>query len=611
MTLPARALAALRATARATLTPPDLRQLSPHGHLRLLDMAFRGLRYSVTTIPVVSLPLVLYDAIADGAPWTALWSGFYVLLALAVWGQWRRYRADAARQPPEAVLVRWQPLLQTAALLHGLVLGCAAVLASGRMSFAFLVMLHVALVGVTAASVSHQAPVVGVFLRFLFASWSLILLRMPVSFPDLWPYFMALSVLFVLGLYRHAMLAHRFIVEQVRLEERGQELAEQFRAAKEAAEQALQEKNRFLATASHDLRQPVHAMGMLVAALQARQRDAALAPLFSDLRSSMASLNLMFNSLLDLSRLESGRVQVQPAPVALAPLLHEVAALYREQAQRQGLALRVRLPRGACVAMGDTALVRQALVNLTHNALRYTVRGGVLLAVRRRGDHWSIEVWDSGVGVATEDHSRVFSPYFRSERAWQIDDAGHGLGLAAVARGAALLGVDYGMRSQLGQGSCFWLRLRAADVPSPLVAADTQAARLTPVAVGLCGDCLVIDDDPQVLTAWQTLLSGWGLQVRGEMSGAAAMAAVEAGFAPHAIFCDQRLRSGESGFEVLQALLARCPDASGAMVSGEFDSTALQEAEAEGYLVLRKPLDPDTLREVLSRWLAGAAPLDP
>lgn len=580
------------------LVPVGTADLSPEGHARLLQMTYERIRFSITAIPAVAVPFIFYYRRFDTGPGLALWGLFYLAFAAFFWALNGRYQRDRASLPPGALLARWKPRLEHIALVHGIGLSSAVAITAGHTPVEFQLMLHMALAGIIAANATHQTPVIGVFLRFMGAGCGLLVLMGPRTFPQHWPFFMPLGMLFFLTIYKHAVTAHRFFVEQVRLEERSQRLAVEFRAAKEAAETALLEKNRFLSTASHDLRQPLHAMGMLVAALRARNRDTALSPLLEDLRSSMGSMSLMFNSLLDLSRLEAGQMQVDRVGIELGPLLHEVASLYREQATRQGLRLRVHVPRGGATALGDAVLIRQALVNLTHNALRYTTRGGVLIGVRLRGEHWQIEVWDTGMGVASDEQAQIFSPYYRSASAWQLDDAGHGLGLAMVAQGARKLGIGYGMRSRLGRGSCFWLRLRVVAPPVP--SGSTPQASLHP----LRGRCLVLDDDPQVIAAWQTLLSGWGIDMRGASTGAEALALVEAGFTPHAVLCDQRLRSGESGFELLQALLERCPQAKGAMVSGEFDSSELHTAEADGYLVLRKPVVPEQLHALLARWLA-------
>ncbi|MDQ3272853.1 MAG: hybrid sensor histidine kinase/response regulator, partial [Pseudomonadota bacterium] len=400
-------------------------------------------------------------------------------------------------------------------------------------------------------------------------------------------------------------------IEQVQLKEHSELLAEQFRSAKEQAEVALQEKNLFLTTASHDLRQPIHAMSMLVEAIALRNQQALVSPLLVDLKHSMASMNQMFNSLLDLSRLETGGLPQRATPVALHTLVHDTVTLFREQASQRGLLLRMHVPPGEAIVWADPALVRQALGNLVHNALRYTQRGGVLIGLRRRAGDWQLEVWDTGIGIAAQDGDQIFSPYFRNEHSWRIDSAGHGLGLAVVARCARLIGATLGFQSRMARGSRFWLRLRAhhlpsAEMPAPAGASASMAAPRE--AIG--GRCLVLDDDPQVIGAWKALLEGWGVQTRYATTAGEAMQHLDSGFAPEAIFCDQRLRSGESGFDVLRALLARCPSASGAMVSGEIDSPELQDAQDEGYMVLRKPLDTDQLGAILETWLRNARAAD-
>lgn len=255
---------------RAILVPPEMAQLSAEGRARLLRMTFRSVRYSISTIPGLSVPLVLFAMYRGGTAWPLLWTAFYLGLTALVWWLWRRFVQDEARLTPADLLAKWRPPLDRLALLHGLGVGSAVLLTLALPSYEFAVLLHMVLVGITAACVTHQTALLGVFLRYLLASWGLILLHVTRSFPEPWPYRLVLGLLFVLGLYRHTVAAHRFVFEQLRLEEHSQELSRHLGAAKEAAEVALQDRNRFLSTASHDLRQPLHAMGMLVAALQAR-----------------------------------------------------------------------------------------------------------------------------------------------------------------------------------------------------------------------------------------------------------------------------------------------------------------------------------------------------
>ena len=383
----------------------------------------------------------------------------------------------------------------------------------------------------------------------------------------------------------------------------------ELQGAKYLAEEALSEKNIFLATASHDLRQPVHAMSMMVEAIGMRNQDLAIAPLLVDLKSSMSAMNQLFNSLLDLSKLEAGSVKARVVPVALAPVVRDVARMFREQASLRGLELRLRLPKCEAVVLADPMLLRQVLVNLVHNAIRYTQRGQVMISIRQRANSWLIEVWDTGIGIASGDDQKVFSPYYRSEVAWRVDSAGHGLGLAVVARCAKIMGATHGFQSRLGKGSRFWLQVAAAPGQEDSNAREPEHRPHSDASppMRLDGCCLVLDDDPQVIAAWRAMLESQGIQARFATNAAEAFRHVELGFVPSAIFCDQRLRSGESGIDVLRELLSRCPGASGAMVSGELHSPELAQAQAEGYLVLRKPLDQVALHAMLESWLSSPA----
>ena len=235
-----------------------------------------------------------------------------------------------------------------------------------------------------------------------------------------------------------------------------------------------------------------------------------------------------------------------------------------------------------------------------------------MAAVRAKSGCWRVEVWDTGIGVAKGSEGDIYQPYFRQEHAWTINSAGHGLGLSVVARCAKLMGLPYGIDSRLGQGSCFWVSLAQAQVdPSaawlpfetiqpPGATAPKAASFLPPLGQG---SCLIVEDDPQVCGAWQALLSGWGVTAHIATNAKQAFEVVHAGHTLDAILCDERLRAGESGFELLKALQQRLPHARGAMVSGEFSSPAIQQAEDEGYLVLRKPVDIQLLHSLLSRWL--------
>ena len=317
-------------------------------------------------------------------------------------------------------------------------------------------------------------------------------------------------------------------------------------------------------------------------------------------------MNLMFNSLLDLSKLEAGVLRVESQAASVPSLLKECIKLFEAEAKDRRLDIRLYLPFEVAIAQTDVNLLRQVVINLVQNALRYTVNGGILVGVRSRGSDWQIEVWDTGIGVAEEVQQRIYLPYFRQEHAWSLHSAGHGLGLSVVARCAALMKAQLGMQSMLGRGSRFWIRVPKASM---LTGTEARAgAALLPLQTSWPainqGCCLIVEDDPQVSRAWQALMQSWGVEVQVASNSAEAFACLRAGFAPQAILCDERLRAGKSGFELLKSLMAQLPNVRGAIVSGEFNAPALFQADDEGYLVLRKPVEIGLVYDLLSRWLA-------
>lgn len=575
---------------------------STQGWLLLLEASFARLRLGMTVMPSMGLLFGLLMG-WEGGPVAPLlvWGCTYLPVLLFVWWGHRRYLRERAVQPPQALLTTWTRRVRWLALAHGVGVALSVPLSLGHGNYEFMLLLHITLAGILAANAAQMSATLAVYRMYFMGSVSGLVL-IPWTFPGQWPMVLPMTVVMATVIYRSAVNSHRFFVRQVVLEERSRDLAERYREASNTAQAALAEKNHFLTTAAHDLRQPVHAMALLAEAIAVHGRGQPhIEELLTQWRLSMRSVNHMFDALLDLSRIESGTVELRPAPVSLAALFDDLRTQFATDASARGLALRFHAPPPGAAVLADPALARQSLANLVHNALRYTPQGGVLVGARRRDAHWRIEVWDTGVGVALHEQAQIYEAFYRPEHAWHVNRSGHGLGLAVVARCVALMQARQGLQSRLGKGSCFWLELPATQLAATVLHSAPAAAPGT--SPPLQGSCLVLDDDPHVLSAWSTLLVTWGISVRLASNAKEAFAHLDAGFAPEAILCDQRLRSGESGFDVLRALLTRCPDARGAMVSGEYDSPELQTAQDEGYLVLRKPVDVDELHAVLSQWL--------
>ena len=237
------------------------------------------------------------------------------------------------------------------------------------------------------------------------------------------------------------------------LEQQVRERTAELHAAKSAAEQAHRAKSRFLAHASHDLQQPLQAIGMFTGMLERQPQSAKAAALLTDLKAAQRSMRDLLNAILDISKLESGAVTPRLADLPLSPLLDQLEAEFAGLAEDKGLRLRA-VPTNA-VVRSDPALLERIVRNLISNAIRYTETGGVLVGCRTRGDRLWIEVYDTGRGIAEPDRRRIFEEFVQLDRPDRDRSEGIGLGLAIVERLARLLEHPVTVRSVEGRGTVF------------------------------------------------------------------------------------------------------------------------------------------------------------
>ncbi len=399
---------------------------------------------------------------------------------------------------------------------------------------------------------------------------------------------------------------------------------------------ANQAKSHFIAAASHDLRQPVHALGLFVGQLRGANDAEAQRELLQHIEHSVAAFEALLESLLDISRLDAGTVAVRRQPLVLAPLLQRLARGQAELAQRKGLHLAVRVVPQDLAVDSDPVLLERIVSNLLGNALRYTAHGGVLIAARRRHAGAGqaqvkrlveLRVIDSGSGISAEDLPHVFREFHRGQAHGQANaasnDPGLGLGLAIVRRLTDLLQHSLVLRTQAGRGTCFTLQLPTAQVAQIALIAQPALAAAAPLGTGAAppqrahGDApdplrgrrvLVIDDDNSVREAMDGQLRQWGLDVMQAADEATAWAAFADPTAlPHAVLADLRLAGGVSGLELALRLRARypVPQVPFAIVTGETDAHHVQAVRDAGLPLLTKPLRPARLRAQLEAMLAS------
>lgn len=374
-------------------------------------------------------------------------------------------------------------------------------------------------------------------------------------------------------------------------------------AAQAEAERANVAKTRFLATASHDLRQPLHALNLFVAQLTAVRDPAERDRLVTRVDAAVEAMNGLFDALLDMSKLDAGVLVPTLREFPVQQLLERMDFTFAAAANEKGLRLRV-VPSDAWVR-SDFVLLERILLNLVSNAVRYTVRGGVVIGCRRRGAQLRLEVRDSGPGIPGDQQQNVFGEFYRLAQPECDRRAGLGLGLAIVDRLGRLLGHPVELASQTGKGSCFSVTIpRVAARDAPAAPPSARSLHADPVRGRTI---VVIDDDALVLDGMRGLLQSWECHVVAATSSAGALARLaELGRPPDAIVSDYRLAGGESGIEAIASLRGALGAAIPAfLISGDTAPEPLRDAGASGYLLLHKPVPPMALRAVLNRLLTA------
>lgn len=389
------------------------------------------------------------------------------------------------------------------------------------------------------------------------------------------------------------------------LEYRVEKATQDLRTQKEAAEEATRTKSRFLAAASHDLRQPSHALGMIAARLMEFPHSEEEAKVIVHLSEAIRTQQDLLESLLDVAQLEAHAINASVGPLAVMDILAPQMNAWQAQAQAKKLDFRLR--RTSLWVQSDRALLTRMLLNLVHNALRYTERGGVLIACRqiRSSKLVRIEVWDTGVGIASQHHDEIFKEFFQVSNCERDRSKGLGLGLGIVERAAHLLGHTVRVKSVLGRGSCFSIELPLATPTTPAGGAVTSS---TPAPSELQGvRLMVIEDDELVAQAMHMMLSSWGCDVTLANGAQEAFRHLEAGNIPQLVLSDYRLRAGENGLETVQSIRAKAGVSIPAcLMSGDIDSSLATVCQDAGIQFLRKPVQPARLRGRILQLLKSA-----
>ncbi len=408
------------------------------------------------------------------------------------------------------------------------------------------------------------------------------------------------SLFYMLILLLFCRVQHRSVTESMQIRFENADLIAELQvqkasaeAAKARAEQADLAKSRFLAAASHDLRQPLHALSLFSATLRELELDERQRGVVEQIYRNIDSLEALFDELLDISKLDAGYIRPSIVDFPIQRVLDALQTRYAPLAEEKALSFRIRSSRAT--VKSDAALLERVLGNLVANAIRYTHEGGVLVGCRRRGKTLTIAVWDSGIGIPASEQERIFEEFFQLGNPERDRRNGLGLGLPIARRIAHLLGSELELQSTPGRGSAFALSVQLGDT-ALVVHAPPELAVSGDALAGRC--VIVIDDEAAIREGMHELLSQWGCTSLEAPSAAQALAVLSAQNAvPDLVLADYRLTQGSNGADAVQLLRQRFGVGLPALlITGDTGPERLREAKKTGLHVLHKPVRPAQLR---------------
>ncbi|MDX1695334.1 MAG: hybrid sensor histidine kinase/response regulator [Ketobacteraceae bacterium] len=461
--------------------------------------------------------------------------------------------------------------------------------------------------GLVAGALTMLSPCLPVYLVFLF----------PIALSVALKYLFLGGVLFV-GLGMAALLYIIFLTvtayhlelmmkESIDLRFENVDLIEHLRKAVAGASEANRAKSVFMASASHDLRQPLHAQGLFLEMLQKMPMNGTQENLLSQIIASSDAARSMLDSLLDFSKLDAGVIEPHPAPVRLQPLLNKLENELGPLADTKELYYRTR--DTTVMVLADIALVELVLRNLISNAIRYTETGGILVACRRRGDQCVLEVWDTGIGIEAAEIKNIFKEFHQLANPERDNTLGFGLGLSIVDGLVKRMGVRLTVSSRPGRGSVF--RLWLPQTRAPVVIQDSAPMAHPPSFNGQ--RVIVIDDDPMILHAMEDLLTYWGCHcLVAECCDDALQLLKASAIVPDLVITDYRLGQSETGRQAIIRLNAFFGKTLPAIIiTGDTAPDRLREAQASAALLLHKPVSTRELKRAMEGMLTGTPAGEP
>ncbi|HUX90256.1 MAG TPA: ATP-binding protein [Gallionellaceae bacterium] len=551
-----------------------------------------------SVIPVILLTLLLLWVLLNDSNATALWiwAAAVIVSRLNGYLYLRRHPADSILSGQAQRTVRMLIILNA---VDGMLWGALTWVTIGMSTLAGSILVISVIAVMAGGAMSVLSPVLPVFVAFVIPALGAVASRMWLLNDTAYNALGVAAALYIATLLSQASNSSRAARAAIELRFENTGLVGQLRVEKAIAEEARRDaehantaKSKFLAAASHDLRQPIHAQGLFLEVLSRTDLNSNQRNLVASSRAASEASSELLNALLDFSRIEAGVIEPQIQTFRLQPLFNKIERELAPQADAKDIVYRSRETHLA--VQSDPMLLELILRNLVSNAIRYTEHGGVLVACRQHAAQAVLEVWDTGIGIAPEHRQEVFHEFHQLGNPERDRQKGLGLGLAITKGLARTLGHDLSLASTLQRGSVFRLTL-----PIDTVISATQIAMTQNRTRLLNARLLVIDDDEIVREGMLHLLRDWGCECEAAESIEEAMALARI-HAPDLVISDYRLREQRTGVEAIATLRALLGESLPALlITGDTAPERLREAQASGVPLLHKPVSPTQLYQRL------------
>ncbi len=490
----------------------------------------------------------------------------------------------------------WGRLLTLSSLASGCLWGLAAVVFFVPDSLGVQLYIYLTVLAMTSMTMILYAYWISAYYAFAIPSLAGVFASLVIEGSTEYYAFSVLTVLFAGVVLQVARNQQLLANESLELRFKQTELLEELKLQKEAAEAANLSKSKFLAAASHDLRQPLHSIGLFTAALGNRSSGSAERALIENIDSAVLSLDSLLNSLLDISKLDAGVISPQFEHIDLDSVIQGLASEYEPQARAKGLSWKVNA--SSAVIYSDPSLLDTVLRNLISNAIRYTDKGSIAIHCQPEDEEVTLKVVDTGVGIPALSQKDIFQEFFQLSNPSRDSAKGVGLGLAIVERLARLLGIEINLVSEPDAGTEFALKLPPGD--RERIKQLNNAQQVAPHD-GSGTLVMVIDNNPEVLVGMKALLKSWHYKVLCVANERKALRAVSLiGRLPSVVLADYQLDDGVTGVEVLNSLSAQVGAPFDAIIlTGDTSQKCILDAHKNHYKVLHKPVAPGKLRAML------------